>query len=144
MAVLYREQVGQAIRRRRLALGLTQDDLADRIGVKGQTVSRWERGANLGTEENLESVAQALETTLTALMAEIKAPADGSPRTGRISQLDRIEAKLDELLEASRSREVLDAVEKIARGLADSELEPPPAPPGDEQEPPEAPAAAAG
>ena len=32
------------LRRRREALGMTQDDLARELGVKMMTVSRWERG----------------------------------------------------------------------------------------------------
>ncbi len=32
------------LRRRREALGMTQDDLAHELGVKMMTVSRWERG----------------------------------------------------------------------------------------------------
>jgi transcriptional regulator with XRE-family HTH domain len=34
----------EELRRRREALGMTQDDLARELGVKMMTVSRWERG----------------------------------------------------------------------------------------------------
>jgi DNA-binding transcriptional regulator YiaG len=35
---------GPALRRHRRALGLTQVGLAARLGVRGNTVARWERG----------------------------------------------------------------------------------------------------
>lgn len=35
------------IRAHRLALGLTQDDFAARLGVSGQTVSNWECGRSV-------------------------------------------------------------------------------------------------
>lgn len=34
----------QQLRNARLSLGLTQEQLADRLGVTGITISRWERG----------------------------------------------------------------------------------------------------
>ena len=34
----------EELKRRREALGMTQDDLARELGVKMMTVSRWERG----------------------------------------------------------------------------------------------------
>jgi transcriptional regulator with XRE-family HTH domain len=34
----------EELRRRREALGMTQDDLARELGVKMMTISRWERG----------------------------------------------------------------------------------------------------
>lgn len=86
MAVQYREQVGEALRARRQQLGLTQSQVADRVETylrkrgkrdegkpfDAQNISRWERGKNLGTTDNLEAVAAALETTVAAIMATIE------------------------------------------------------------------------
>jgi transcriptional regulator with XRE-family HTH domain len=105
MATLYREQVGARIRARREELGLTQRQLADRIGVESQTVSRWERGANLGKETNLEAVASGLEWTVEELMAGIEAPRRRSSPPdldemlgGQPGWAIRLERKVDELL----------------------------------------------
>lgn len=40
-----RPAVARLIRDKRLALGLTQEQFAHRLGVSVMTVSRWERGA---------------------------------------------------------------------------------------------------
>jgi transcriptional regulator with XRE-family HTH domain len=44
----------------REALGLTQKQLADKLGAAEMTVSRWERGENLLNTEGLATVAFAL------------------------------------------------------------------------------------
>jgi putative zinc finger/helix-turn-helix YgiT family protein len=47
----FREQAGllspEQLRQHRLALGLTQQELADRLGVAVSTLSRWETGAQI-------------------------------------------------------------------------------------------------
>lgn len=89
VAALYREQVGHEIARRRRELDLSQADLAERIGVRPQTVSRWERGENLGHQRNLELVREALETTIPDLLSNIEGNGNRAE-----TQLDRIEARL--------------------------------------------------
>jgi transcriptional regulator with XRE-family HTH domain len=124
VAALYKQQLGEVIKDRREALGLTQKDLADRANVEEpQTVSRWERGLNSPTD--LDSVAKALETTVDELLRHLK-PINQKerrrllPGSGEATQLDRIEAKLDLLLQAvipSSPAEV--AEEAAARRTAD-------------------------
>lgn len=48
------------IRRRRIEAGLTQEDLADTLGVSSVTLGRWETGARKITAEKLIEIAQAL------------------------------------------------------------------------------------
>lgn len=40
-------QALERLKQRREELNLTQEDLADQVGVEGMTVSRWERGESL-------------------------------------------------------------------------------------------------
>ena len=100
MAILYKEQLGRAIKRRREDLGLTQRQLADLVNVEeAQTVSRWERGLNSPTD--LEAVAAGLQTTAAEILRELEPIGHRERRRMMPSegtQLDRIEAKLDRIL----------------------------------------------
>lgn len=61
--------IGQNIRRRRLAYGWTQQQLADRIGVDIASVSRYERGISTPTYEQLPAVLAVLELSAWQLFA---------------------------------------------------------------------------
>lgn len=55
---------------RRRALGLTQAQLAERLGVDTETLSRFERGKHLPSLVTLERLAGLLLTTVGELLAE--------------------------------------------------------------------------
>ncbi len=61
--------ISKELRARRKALGLTLEELADRIGTSKQTIHRYENGqiSNIPPEK-VEALATALETTPAALM----------------------------------------------------------------------------
>jgi transcriptional regulator with XRE-family HTH domain len=63
-------RLGKNINRWRKALGLTQDQLAVRLGVEPETISRFERGATLPSLPTLSSLAQILGTTMGQLLEE--------------------------------------------------------------------------
>lgn len=44
------------IKTRRTALGMTQEDLAEKLGVSHITVSRWERGDSLPSAKNVKGM----------------------------------------------------------------------------------------
>lgn len=56
------------IKRLRAENGLSQDDLAERVHVVRQTVSKWERGASVPDAETLAALANALDTTPNELL----------------------------------------------------------------------------
>jgi transcriptional regulator with XRE-family HTH domain len=53
-------ELGQRVRERRIAAGLTQSELATRVGITPPTVRHLEAGANVGVEQ-LVRVAIALD-----------------------------------------------------------------------------------
>ncbi|MCI7403911.1 MAG: helix-turn-helix domain-containing protein [Pyramidobacter sp.] len=56
--------IGERIKRRRIELGITQTQLAQKIGVYRPTISDWERGAAENIlVGNLRKVAEVLHTT---------------------------------------------------------------------------------
>jgi transcriptional regulator with XRE-family HTH domain len=61
-------RVGLNARKHRLAAGLTQEDIADRMGVDRSFVSGLERGERNLTLKSLSSLAQALGVKLVQLV----------------------------------------------------------------------------
>lgn len=55
--------LGECIRKNRKTLGITQQELADRIGVTEDAVSTWELGKRKPDAMLLGSIADALETS---------------------------------------------------------------------------------
>ena len=54
-------KIGLFIRDRRLALGLTQQQLAERVGITDKAVSKWERSVSYPDITLLRELAAALE-----------------------------------------------------------------------------------
>lgn len=63
-------RVARNIGIRRRALGLTQAQLAERLGVDTETLSRFERGKHAPTLKNLVRLASLLQTTVADLLSE--------------------------------------------------------------------------
>ena len=59
---------GAAIRQLREALGMTQAELGERIGVSGKTVSKWETAKGLPDISLIRPLAQALNVSVIELM----------------------------------------------------------------------------
>lgn len=64
------ETIGERIRDRRRARGMTQLDLADAVGLTVESVSRAERGTIQPKVETLRKIAAALGTTLDAFAGD--------------------------------------------------------------------------
>ena len=64
-------QIGAFIRDRRLQLEMTQQQLADRLGVTDKAVSKWERSVSYPDITILRELADALEVSVSELLAEV-------------------------------------------------------------------------
>ncbi len=62
--------IGARMRTRRRQLGLSQSDLAERLGVSFQQVQKYERGANRVAASTLLTAAQVLGTSISWLVGE--------------------------------------------------------------------------
>jgi transcriptional regulator with XRE-family HTH domain len=62
--------IGARLRARRRQLGLSQTDLAHKLGVSFQQVQKYERGSNRIAASTLAVAAEALSTTVAWLMGE--------------------------------------------------------------------------
>lgn len=70
--------VGQRMRRRRLALGMTMQLIADRIGVKFQQIQKYESGANRVSASRLWEIAAVLDVPVSYFFHGLTE--DGSPK----------------------------------------------------------------
>ena len=61
--------------------GLSQEALAERLGVSRQAVSKWERGESSPDTDNLIAVAELYGLSLDALVLGRDAPAPSQPAT---------------------------------------------------------------
>ena len=113
--------IGARLRTRRRQLGLSQSDLAERLGVSFQQVQKYERGANRVAASTLLAASQALNVTVGWLVGEDVVPEAGDEEVFRA--LAKPGAM--ELLEAfnripdSRTRHALVG---LAREMADAAL----------------------
>ncbi len=76
-------EIGTAIKALRLARGLTLDALAGRSGVSRAMLSEVERGVKNPTIRVAGQIAEALETTISALLGETPPPDTHAPHVTR-------------------------------------------------------------
>ena len=72
--------------------GMTQEELASRLHVVRQTVSKWEKGLSVPDADLLKRLAEVLETDISTLLGE---PINAESNTNEIAeQLSRINENL--------------------------------------------------
>lgn len=62
--------VSEKIREARSKAGLTQQQLADKLGVRHNSISSWENGVNSISIENLQKIADALDVPVAEFLDE--------------------------------------------------------------------------
>ena len=62
-----------SFKRARLIAGLTQTEVAEKVGVSIVSVHKWENGETFPRVKRLQSVADALHTTVAELLEEERA-----------------------------------------------------------------------
>lgn len=62
--------LNENIKTLRKAKGLSQEELAIRLNVVRQTISKWERGLSVPDSEMLISIAEVLDTNVSTLLGE--------------------------------------------------------------------------
>jgi len=79
------------IKRFRKERGLTQEELAIRVNVVRQTVSKWEKGQSVPDADLLQKIAEVLEVQVSQLLGEEK---EMEHRNEIAEQLSRINEQL--------------------------------------------------
>lgn len=80
--ILSGSDIGKTIRKLRRELGLTQEELAERIEVTCQQLQRYEYGKNKLNIEQLQAIAQALETPVSHFFNESETESGAAPALG--------------------------------------------------------------
>ena len=62
--------LGENIKRHRRGINLTQEVLAEIVGVHSNTIRKWEKGLSFPSATELKLIADALKTTTDSLYAE--------------------------------------------------------------------------
>ena len=65
--------IGQVIKNHRVRCNMTQEFLADRLGVSRQAVSKWEKGRSDPSTTNLIALAKIFDITPEEMLKEITA-----------------------------------------------------------------------
>jgi transcriptional regulator with XRE-family HTH domain len=98
--------LGARLRTARRSSGMTQKQLADRLGVESITVSRWERGVTTPSLPRLRRIAELTDTTVSDL---VRVP---DAATGQAAELAALREELAE------TRALVDRVARALEGLA--------------------------
>ena len=114
--------VSLRIRQRRIMLGLTQQQLAELIGVTYQQAHKYETGINRISAGRLYQIARALGVDISYFFEDVE-PSDG-PAAARARELmpqQRMLLELARNFAAIKNRKHQEAVCHLARALSDSE-----------------------
>ncbi len=106
--------VGGRIRERRVMLGLTQQQLADMIGVSYQQTHKYERGINRISAGRLYEIAQVLRVPLGYFFEGLGDRPDGGALTGR----QRMCLELARNFTRITNKRYQEALSRLARTLA--------------------------
>ncbi|MDF1668744.1 MAG: helix-turn-helix transcriptional regulator [Roseovarius sp.] len=68
--------VGKRIRHRRWLVGMTQQQLAERVGIKFQQIQKYETGANRVSASRLWDIADALDVQISFFFEGLETDAD--------------------------------------------------------------------
>ena len=109
--------VGDMMRKRRIMLGLTQQQLAELIGVTYQQAHKYEKGINRIAAGRLFAIAQALGVEVSYFFSGI-----GDGNSFKPTPQQRMLLELARNFIAMPSRKHQDAVCSLARALTNPEL----------------------
>lgn len=65
------KSLGEAIRERRIACGMTQEFVADSLGISRQAVSKWENGNSEPSTSNLYALAELYGVSVEDLLRDV-------------------------------------------------------------------------
>jgi transcriptional regulator with XRE-family HTH domain len=108
--------IGQRVRTRRLERELSQDALAQTLGISFQQVQKYEKGANRITMSRLEQIAKALDVPITYFYGDD--PMRKTEVTTLLSGQDAATMRLLRAFTGMKNREVARGMVTLAELIA--------------------------
>jgi transcriptional regulator with XRE-family HTH domain len=105
--------VGGRVRMRRKLLGVSQEQLADSLGLTFQQVQKYERGANRVSASKLYEIAKTLQVPVAFFFDGLADPMEGSSGDEVGQKAERI---VQEFLTTPEGLELAEVFPKIGRG----------------------------
>lgn len=106
--------IGKYIARKRREMNLTQEQLAEKLGVSNKTISKWENGKCMPDYSVVQNLCEALSVTLAELM-DGEDSAEGSLRAYDEEQMLDLLRRTQEL---EKQKNVLYGIVLITLGIA--------------------------
>lgn len=110
--------VSQRIRRRRIMLGLTQQELADMVGITPQQAHKYEKGLCQISSGRLYQIAQALGVEVSHFFESVGPDGAVQPVLGEFMQRQRMLQGLVRIFTSLKIREHQVAICHMARSLS--------------------------
>ena len=110
--------IGSYIAEKRRALNLTQEQLAEKLGVSNKTISKWENGKCMPDYGIIQKLCETLHVTL----AELMDGEDAAEESVLTYDDDQILDLLRRTQELEQQRQVLSGAVLIVLGIASSAL----------------------
>jgi len=114
--------VSLRIRQRRIMLGLTQQQMAELIGVTYQQAHKYETGINRISAGRLYQIAQALGVDIGYFFEDIDPEKRGKPKASELMPQQRMLLELARNFAGINNRKHQDALCNLARVLANVDL----------------------
>lgn len=128
---LINKDIGQKLRNMRRYLGLTQMELAEKVGISFQQIQKYEKGITNISVERLRQVSEALGTAMNVFLepeAEVSKIAEPIKPYGpeeswleAANPLDKQEATLLKLFRKINNKKVREGIIKQLRGTVELE-----------------------
>ena len=123
------QETGRYIRQYRKVAGLTQEELAQKVGISTMSIRRYESGERIASRELIHTIAAALNVDFYSLASWGQAT---KALEDRINARERVNAALDQLNDAGQQK----AVERVEELTEIPKYQRPAPQEGGEQTPP--------
>jgi len=105
--------VGERVRMRRKLLGVSQDQLADSLGLTFQQVQKYERGANRISASKLFRIAEILNIDVAYFFDGLPDPIEGAEPDDAVAHIQEV---MQAFLQTSEGVELAEIFPRVASG----------------------------